>query len=69
MANQDNRFIQIESSYSYVGGDKSIEGLQEYLSRSDTQRHSLSANINLVVETKEINFVGEEFSYNETDHN
>lgn len=69
MANQDNKFVEIESSYSYIGGDKSIQGLQEYLSKSEAQRHLLSANINLLVETKEIDFIGEGSSCNETNHN
>ncbi len=69
MANQDNKFIKIESSYSYIGGDKSQQGLQEYLSKSEDQIHSLSANINLQVKEEGVNFMGELSLSNETNPN
>lgn len=68
MLHQDNSFIEIKSSYSYIGGDKSLQGLQEYLDKPDSQRISLSGDIRLQaeVEVNNVSVIGDVSSCNET---
>jgi len=64
MSNQENKFIKIGSSYSSIGGDKSLQGLQEYLSNPQLYKNMFSGEDNLLITNKELNIVGESPSHN-----
>jgi hypothetical protein len=70
MSNQDNKFIKIGSSYSSIGGDKSLQGLQEYLNNPQFYKNMLSEDSNLLITNEEPNIIGENSSCdNETSSN
>lgn len=41
MANQDNKFVEIDISYPCIGGDKFQQGLNEYVNSPQFYQNSL----------------------------
>lgn len=59
MSNQETKFIKIESSFSYIGGDKSQQGLQEYINSPLFNKNSPLEVDNTSTELKVVDMLGE----------
>ncbi len=57
MSNQENKFV-IETSCSFVGGDKSQQGLQEYISSSKFNKNLFIETDSAFIENKEVVVMG-----------
>ncbi len=58
MSNPENKLIDLDISYPYVGGDKSVQGLQEYLASPQFHKHSFVEADSTFLDPQEVNMIG-----------